>query len=105
MGDGEEWGTAGSARFSSTLKANKITQLRLSPFLPFLPEREREKERGNFLHDGKFNVLPSGKLGATVSDLCQHVDQHFEIGGLYTFKQPMNLLMNRVLDHSEQFLA
>jgi hypothetical protein len=39
-----------------------------------------------------------------VSDLCQHVDQHFEIGGLYTFKQPMNLLMNRVLDHSEQFL-
>ena len=47
----------------------------------------------------------SGKLGATVSDLCQHVDQHFEIGGLYTFKQPMNLLMNWVLDHSEQFLA
>jgi hypothetical protein len=76
----------------------KIAQFRLSPFLP-------ERERGNFLHDGKFKILLSGKLGATVSDLCQHVDQHFEIGGLYAFKQPMNLLMNWVLDHSEQFLA
>ena len=34
-------------------------------------------ERGNFLHNGKCNVLPSGKLGATVSDLCEHVDQPF----------------------------
>ena len=47
----------------------------------------------------------SGKLGATVSDLCQHVDQHFEIGGPYTFKQSMSLFVNWTLDDREQLLA
>jgi hypothetical protein len=47
----------------------------------------------------------SGEFGTTASDLCQHVDEHFEIGGLYPFKQSMSLFVNRTLDESEQLFA
>src|ERR1700730_5184022 len=68
-----------------------------------------EREKGNFLHAGKSNVpvrvVLSGEFGTTASDLCQHVDQHFEIDGLYTFKQSMSLFVNWTLDDREQLLA
>ena len=58
-------------------------------------------EKGNFLHAGKVNVpvpvVLSGEFGTTASDLRQHVDQHFEIGELYTFKQSMSLFVNWTL--------
>ena len=50
-------------------------------------------------------VVFSGEFGTTASDLCQHVDQYFEIGGLYTFKQSMSLFVNWTLDDREQLLA
>ena len=68
-----------------------------------------EPEIGNFLHAGKSKVPVRlfflGEFGTTASDLCQHADQHFEIGGLYTVKQSMSLFVNWTLDDREQFLA
>ena len=54
---------------------------------------------------GSGSVVLSGEFGTTASDLCQHVDQHFEIGGPYTFKQSMSLFVNWTLDDREQLLA
>jgi hypothetical protein len=51
------------------------------------------------------SVALSGEFGTTASDLCQHVDQHFEIGGLYTFKHSMSLFVNWTLDDREQLPA
>src|ERR1700757_1482970 len=68
-----------------------------------------EREKGNFLHAVTsyvaIRLLFSGEFGTTASDLCQHVDQHFEVAGLYTFKQSMSLFVNWTLDDREQLLA
>jgi hypothetical protein len=40
----------------------------------------------NGVYSSSGSVVLSEEFGTTASDLCQHVDQHFEIGGLYTFK-------------------
>jgi hypothetical protein len=50
-------------------------------------------------------LVLSGEFGTTASDLCKHVDQHFEIGGSYTFKQSMNLFVNWTPDDREQLFA
>ena len=59
----------------------------------------------NGVYSSSGSVVFSGEFGTTASDLCQHVDQHFEIGGLYTFKQSMSLFVNWTLDDREQLLA
>jgi len=59
----------------------------------------------NGVYSSSGSVVLSGEFGTTASDLCQHVDQHFEIGGLYTFKQSMSLFVNWTLDDREQLLA
>jgi len=41
----------------------------------------------------------------TVPDLRQHVEQHLEIAGLYTFQQSMSLLVYWVLHQGKEFLA